>query len=34
MSEYERQYEDGSDPQVLDVIDVPLLEPQPTDYQT
>ena len=34
VSEYERQYEDGSDPQVLDVIDVPLLEPQPTDYQT
>ena len=34
MSEYERQYEDGSDPQVLDVIDVPVLEPQPKDYQT
>lgn len=34
MSEYERQYEDGSDPQVLDVIDVPVLEPRPRDYQT
>ena len=34
MSEYERQYEDGSDPQVLDVIDVPVLEPRPWDYQT
>ena len=34
MSEYERRYEDGSDPQVLDVIDVPVLEPLPTDYQT
>ncbi len=34
VSEYERQYEDGSDPSVLDVIDVPILEPQPTDYQT
>ncbi len=34
VSEYERQYEDGSDPQVLDVIDVPVLESQPKDYQT
>ena len=34
MSEYERQYEDGSDPQVLDVIDVPVLEPRPRDCQT
>ena len=34
VSEYERQYEDGSDPQVLDVIDVPVLESQPSDYQT
>ncbi len=34
VSEYERQYEDGSDPQVLDVIDVPLLEARPEDYQT
>ena len=34
VSEYERQYEDGSDPQVLDVIDVPGLEPQPKDYET
>ena len=34
VSEYERQYQDGSDPKVLDVVDVPLLEPQPTDYQT
>jgi hypothetical protein len=33
VSEYERQYEDGSDPQVLDVLDVPLLEPRPKDYQ-
>ncbi len=34
MSEYERQYEDGSAPQVLDVIDVPVLESRPKDYQT
>ncbi len=34
VSEYERQYEDGSDPQVLDVIDIPMLEPKPSDYQT
>ena len=29
VSEYERQYEDGSDPRVLDIMDVPLLEPSP-----
>ena len=34
VSEYERQYEDGSDPRVLDVIDVPLLEARPGGYQT
>ena len=33
VSEYERQYEDGSDPRVLDVIDVPVLEPRPTGRQ-
>lgn len=33
VSEHERQYQDGTDPQVLDVIDVPLLAPQPRDYQ-
>jgi hypothetical protein len=33
VSEYERQYEDGSDPQVLDIIDVPLLDPRPKDFQ-
>lgn len=33
VSEYERQYEDGSDPQVLDVIEVPLLEPRANPYQ-
>lgn len=34
VSEYERQYEDGSDPRVLDVVDVPLLEPRPDGWQT
>lgn len=34
VSEYERQYKDGSDPRVLDIINIPVLEPQPKDYQT
>ena len=34
VSEYERQYEDGSDPKVLDVIVIPLLEPCPDGYQS
>ena len=33
VSEYERQYEDGGDPRVLDVMDVPMLEPRPDGYQ-
>ena len=33
VSEYERRYQDGSDPQVLDVINIPLLEPRPGGYQ-
>ena len=33
VSEYERQYQDGSDPTLLDIIDVPLLEHRPTDHQ-
>lgn len=33
VSERERQYEDGSDPRVLDVINVPLLKPIPTGCQ-
>jgi hypothetical protein len=34
VSEYERQYEDGSDPRVLDIVSVPLLQPQPYSYQS
>lgn len=33
VSEAERQYPDGSDPCVLDVMDVPLLEPQAKTFQ-
>lgn len=33
VSEYERQYADGSDPRLLDVMDVPLIAPRPKDYQ-
>ncbi len=33
VSEYERQYQDGSDPQVLDIIDVPLISAKPNTYQ-
>jgi hypothetical protein len=34
VSEWERQYQDGTDPQVLEVIDIPLNEPRPTSYQS
>jgi hypothetical protein len=34
ISEYERQYSDGSDPQVLDVIDVTFLEHLPREHQS
>jgi len=33
VSEKEREYKDGSDPKLLDVIDVPLLEPRPKAFQ-
>ena len=33
VSEWERQYQDGSDPRVLDIIDMPLLNARPKDYQ-
>ena len=34
VSEYERQYEDGGDPRVLDIVDIPVLKAQPESYQT
>ena len=34
VSERERAYVDGSDPQVSDIIDVPLLEPTPKTFQS
>ena len=30
----ERRYEDGSDPQLLDIIDIPMKSSQPMDHQT
>ncbi len=33
VSEYERQYENGSDPKLLDIIDVSLLGHQPSGFQ-
>ena len=34
VSEHERQYKDGSDPQILDIIDIPLKNPAPKTYQS
>lgn len=34
VSEKERQYADGSEPQILDIVDVPLLHYHPKNYQT
>ena len=34
VSEYERQYEDGSDPRVLDIIRIPVVKPLPEEWQT
>lgn len=34
VSTRERQYEDGTEPNVLDIISVPLLQPQPHDFQS
>lgn len=33
LSRLDRQYDDGSDPQVLDIMDVPLLKAEPKGYQ-
>lgn len=33
MSEYERQFSNGSEPSVLDIMDVRLVEPRPHEYQ-
>lgn len=34
VSEYERQYQDGTDPRVLDLIDIPLIEAKPHACQS
>lgn len=33
VSEHERHYQDGSDPRVMDIVDVPLLSHSPKTYQ-
>lgn len=33
VSEYERQYKNGSDPRLLDIIDIPLIDARPGDFQ-
>lgn len=33
VSEHERQYRDGSDPRVLDIVRVPVIKPQPEEGQ-
>lgn len=33
VSERERKYQDGREPQLLDIIDVPLVNPSPTSHQ-
>ena len=34
LSEEERRYEDGEDPKVLDIVQVQMIEPKPSAYQT
>ena len=34
ISLYERQYEDGGDPEILDIIDIPMMAAVPRVYQT
>ena len=34
VSEYERQYKDGSDPRVLDIVSIPVLKALPEEWQT
>ena len=33
VSKYERQYKDGSDPRLLDILDISLQKHQPRDHQ-
>lgn len=34
VSDNERQYKDGTDPKILDIVEVPLLRPQSHDFQS
>ena len=34
VSERERAYKDGSDPRVMDIVDIPLIQPKPKTFQS
>jgi len=33
LSEYERRFQDGQDPKLLDVVHIPMIEPRPSGFQ-
>src|SRR5215469_11888402 len=34
LSEYDRRYENGTDPKILDIVRIPMIEPRPHAFQT